>query len=535
MAHKFLLRKLGFIPFIAIIFIVLQIIMVQTVHAQENIGGLETDCKFQTMNPGDNSVLDIMYPAGPGGSNLVWDNKFSGLHKWNPGQWAGIDVVENVRIPFKKGGVVIYSPSSFLEADGGYMILIQGEGKCSDFVAGYLHMDYVPASVYPVGTQISADDLLGIPGCSGFEKHCMDGIDEGITDADEYLPKHVHIHNLYCGPGNIDFGDGSSVDRIPIKALGLSCQAIHPARLEDSSLHKEEIVSASAVVNNEFEGGGQDLNAIVTDEEAPPVTVVTNTEVNSEARVGTPENPVWSAKGDSSITLPLELIYIYLFVIVVWGILLYKGRVDKRMTPVPIAAFVVITLFVGVFSLISNISEPTVALAAEAPTPTAQVEVQSVPISTEEPVVEVVEQDTNDCIISESFPPEVRQWCNQITKHSKNNNFDPDLIAAIIWQESGGNPTAYSSSGAVGLMQVMPRDGISASFQCINGPCFTNRPSISELERPNFNVKYGTGMLAGLLSKYGNIRDALKFYGPMNVGYYYADKIISIYDNNKKQ
>jgi hypothetical protein len=141
-----------------------------------------------------------------------------------------------------------------------------------------------------------------------------------------------------------------------------------------------------------------------------------------------------------------------------------------------------------------------------------------------------VEQDENsNCTISNTYPQDVRQWCEQIMRHARNNGLEPDLIAALIWQESGGNPNAYSKSGAVGLMQVMPRDGLAASFQCINGPCFTNRPSISELERPNFNIKYGTGMLAGLFNKYGDIREALKYYGPMNVGYYYADKVLSIY------
>jgi len=140
--------------------------------------------------------------------------------------------------------------------------------------------------------------------------------------------------------------------------------------------------------------------------------------------------------------------------------------------------------------------------------------------------------DQTKCKVSKNFPQDVRQWCTFIMRYSAKNNLDPNLIAALIWQESGGNPTAYSKSGAVGLMQVMPRDGIAASFQCINGPCFSNRPTISELEKPNFNIKYGTGMLAGLLHKYGNMREALKYYGPMNVGYYYADKVIGIFQAN---
>jgi soluble lytic murein transglycosylase-like protein len=141
-------------------------------------------------------------------------------------------------------------------------------------------------------------------------------------------------------------------------------------------------------------------------------------------------------------------------------------------------------------------------------------------------------KNTSSCVISQSFPGSIRQWCKQIMRHASKNNLDANLVAAIIWQESGGDPSAYSKSGAVGLMQVMPRDGIAANFQCVNGPCFTARPTIDELQKPNFNIKYGTGMIAGLLNKYGNTREALKYYGPMNVGYYYADKVLNIYQSN---
>lgn len=141
-------------------------------------------------------------------------------------------------------------------------------------------------------------------------------------------------------------------------------------------------------------------------------------------------------------------------------------------------------------------------------------------------------ESSPDCAINPNYPEDVRQWCPQIMRHASKNNLDPNLIAAVIWQESGGNPTAYSKSGAVGLMQVMPRDGIASTFQCINGPCFSNRPTINELEKPNFNIKFGTGMIAGLLQRHGSLREALKFYGPMNVDYYYADIVLNIYQAN---
>ena len=95
-------------------------------------------------------------------------------------------------------------------------------------------------------------------------------------------------------------------------------------------------------------------------------------------------------------------------------------------------------------------------------------------------------------------------------------------------QESGGQSEIISLSGAVGLMQVMPRDGIASEFICVNGPCFVGRPSTDELLDPEYNVDYGSRMLAGLIEKHGSEREALKAYGPYNVGYYYADKVLAI-------
>jgi soluble lytic murein transglycosylase-like protein len=133
------------------------------------------------------------------------------------------------------------------------------------------------------------------------------------------------------------------------------------------------------------------------------------------------------------------------------------------------------------------------------------------------------------CHISSKYPESILQWCGLITANAEQTGLDPDLIAALVWQESGGNPTAYSKSGAVGLMQIMPRDGLAANFSCPNGPCFASRPSISELQNPDFNIQYGTSMLAGLVKRSGSLREALKAYGPMDSGYYYADKVLNIY------
>ena len=170
--------------------------------------------------------------------------------------------------------------------------------------------------------------------------------------------------------------------------------------------------------------------------------------------------------------------------------------------------------------------------------PTLENAVSSQPTATEPPEETNQTQESkkpeDNCKVSQKYPDKILQWCDLISKFAKKNDLDPDLLAALVWQESGGNPTAYSKSGAVGLMQVMPRDGIAAGFMCVNGPCFTNRPTIAELEDPSFNLKYGTAMLANLLAKYGDIREALRYYGPRDSGYYYADKVLGIYGDYRK-
>lgn len=150
------------------------------------------------------------------------------------------------------------------------------------------------------------------------------------------------------------------------------------------------------------------------------------------------------------------------------------------------------------------------------------------------------EEKTVNC--THKYPENITPWCELIEKSALKYSLDPLLIASVMLQESGGNNNAgptiqnvegieyYTSiSGAVGLMQVMPRNGIAANFLCPNGPCFAKRPSIQELQDPSFNIDYGSEMLSGLIKKYGNNRDALAAYGPYDVGYQYADLVLAIY------
>jgi len=138
-------------------------------------------------------------------------------------------------------------------------------------------------------------------------------------------------------------------------------------------------------------------------------------------------------------------------------------------------------------------------------------------------------EDNGACSLAANLPASILQWCSLIQFYAGDNNLPAGLIAALIWQESGGDPQAYSASGAVGLMQVMPKDGLAASFQCPSGPCFVNRPTIQQLLDPQFNISFGTSMLAGMVNKYGGLREALRHYGPADYGYRYADKVLAIW------
>lgn len=176
-------------------------------------------------------------------------------------------------------------------------------------------------------------------------------------------------------------------------------------------------------------------------------------------------------------------------------------------------------LLVGITSLISA-PEVVLASAGDAALPPA-----SVPETSALPAAEPA------CAIGARYPDAVRRWCTLIMQTAAKYDLQPDLLAAVMLQESGGNPDALSRSGAVGLMQIMPRDGKAAEFMCKNGPCFAKRPSMAELYDPAFNLDYGARMLSGLLSRHGSLRDALKAYGPMDIGYRYADLVISILEN----
>jgi soluble lytic murein transglycosylase-like protein len=120
------------------------------------------------------------------------------------------------------------------------------------------------------------------------------------------------------------------------------------------------------------------------------------------------------------------------------------------------------------------------------------------------------------------FAPLIVKWADQYA-------IDPDLIAAVMTVESGGNPQAVSRSGACGLMQVMARDTAR-----VLPHLFRDRPTCAELKNPDFNTGWGVHYLAVLYQRNGaDWREALYRYGPMDQGYAYADRVWALYQQSK--
>ncbi len=91
--------------------------------------------------------------------------------------------------------------------------------------------------------------------------------------------------------------------------------------------------------------------------------------------------------------------------------------------------------------------------------------------------------------------------------HARNYRLDPALLAAVIYQESKFKADARSTSGAVGLMQLLPDTAKGIALHT-GGSAFR----VSDLYDPEINVRYGSWYLRHLLQKYHDERTALAAY-----------------------
>jgi hypothetical protein len=112
----------------------------------------------------------------------------------------------------------------------------------------------------------------------------------------------------------------------------------------------------------------------------------------------------------------------------------------------------------------------------------------------------------------------VNQWDKMVQKSAKEYGVDPNLIKAVMMQESGGNKDSVSSAGAYGLMQITSD---SAETSGMNWNQVKNDPQA--------NINAGASELArDLKANNGDIKLALAAYnagqGAVNTGKYLGYK-----------
>lgn len=94
-----------------------------------------------------------------------------------------------------------------------------------------------------------------------------------------------------------------------------------------------------------------------------------------------------------------------------------------------------------------------------------------------------------------------------IRAHAADDDLPPTLVAAVVYTESRFRPSARSSAGALGLMQLLPETAKGIAVRT-GGERFV----VSDLLDPELNIRYGTWYLRSLLDKYGDVPTALAAY-----------------------
>ena len=94
----------------------------------------------------------------------------------------------------------------------------------------------------------------------------------------------------------------------------------------------------------------------------------------------------------------------------------------------------------------------------------------------------------------------------EINVYASQNNLNPSFVASLINVESGFNAKAKSSSGAIGLMQIMPKTGEFVADM------LNEKFDEQNLYDPKTNIRYGCRYLKYLNEKFNNEKTALYAY-----------------------
>ena len=122
--------------------------------------------------------------------------------------------------------------------------------------------------------------------------------------------------------------------------------------------------------------------------------------------------------------------------------------------------------------------------------------------------------------------PELKKVRGSVSKWAARYSVPPDVVAAVIMQESGGQiPTPPGSAGELGPMQVKDiayRETVNRGLT----PEGLNRSNIDN------NIRIGTAYLSLMIDLAGNLEDGLRYYnaGPTGAanggGRIYAEQVL---------
>jgi len=216
----------------------------------------------------------------------------------------------------------------------------------------------------------------------------------------------------------------------------------------------------------------------------------------------------------------------------------------RRLRAVPLAAPVLLLVGFGVGNITNRAlaaPEPTSALAlADTEQPRVHLEALSARMRTlREDGARTVDYVTlyreqvepvERVLLRRGVPERyVRQISWPLVENSYAKGIDPATVAAVLIMESGGKPTARSSVGARGLMQVMP-------FWAGRW-----RGCGSDLYNIEENICNGTSILAWYLRSHPNERQALLGYNGCVRGtntpncFTYPEKVLRLREQIKRE
>ncbi len=94
------------------------------------------------------------------------------------------------------------------------------------------------------------------------------------------------------------------------------------------------------------------------------------------------------------------------------------------------------------------------------------------------------------------------QYASQIRAAADKYRLDPQLVRAVIFQESRFRPDTIGTAGEVGLMQVLPKGAVT-DWARRHGVAV---PSVRELMRPELNLEIGCYYLSRAMKRWQDYR-----------------------------